>query len=224
MPTEPHPNRDPIPYPDTADARRRRETPQSRSQLAALSDESLIELTLSGNVTAFETLLRRYNSVVAGYLYGKVPRGFDIEDLAQEIFLAAHQKLDQLRNRKKFGPWLMKIARHSLFDLARERRRPETAWQRMPTVDEEVSAVERLSSQSPNPAEIAHETEQRELLAEAIASLKDKYRLVLYMRLIDQMPPHLISIRLGISGSATRVRLHRGLDMLRAELVKRGHI
>lgn len=222
MPSEPKHSNQPIPYPDTDESRHRRGHARYRTQLSALSDESLIELSLAGEDSAFEALLHRYSSVVAGYLYGKIPAGVDAEDLAQEIFLSAHQNLDRLRNRRKFGPWLMKIARHRLFDLARERKRPETAWQRMESPEPHLSVLDHVASEAPNPAEDAADAEARAQLEAAIGALQDTYRVVVYLRLIDNLPPHLISVRLGISGAATRVRLHRGLDKLRGELARRG--
>ncbi len=77
-----------------------------------LADRVLVEATLQGEMTAFEQLVRKYQSSLVTAAYHLLHHAEDAQDLAQEALLEAYQRLRQLRNREKFRPWLFTILRH----------------------------------------------------------------------------------------------------------------
>ncbi len=63
--------------------------------------------------------------------------------------------------------------------------------------------------------------ETQNLVMDCLSKLGDKYRAILYMRLISEEPPNEIARRLGLKESTVRMRLLRGLKKLRESLEKR---
>ncbi len=200
----------------------RREAASGRPSLDDLADDELIDLTLQSNDLAFKALLERHTSSVTGFLLGRLPPAVELEDLLQVIFLAAYTNLPKLRNRRRFGPWLMKIARNRLYDIARERKRIETSFSRAESAPGEDSVLHRLPAEEASPGDIIDANETERALIGAIAKLPDSYRVAVSLRLLSHLPPAMIAAQLGISRAATRVRLHRGLKKLVNQLREDG--
>jgi len=75
-----------------------------------------------------------------------------------------------------------------------------------------------VADTAPNPASRAAEQETGQTVLRAIAALREKYRVVLYLRLVDEISLCEIAERLGLKESTVRMRLQRGLTQLRKSL------
>ncbi len=75
------------------------------------SDQEVIDSVLAGNRNAFSTLVDRYKRSSVGVAYGIVGDKHIAEEIAQDAFTIAYQKLGSLRNGNAFGPWLLVTAR-----------------------------------------------------------------------------------------------------------------
>lgn len=186
-------------------------------------DEELVALVLEGNQDAFEALMERYGPVVRGFLTRRGLQREDTEDLYQEIFVSAYQKIAALREPTRFGPWLIKISKNRLLNHYRGRM----TWQRMlarPGLGEESGGdlIDRQRDESPGPIEQASLLSMRESVMAAIGKLSVRYRMVVYLTLIDEMPPVEIAARLDMKESTVRMRLLRGLGKLRKTLINMG--
>jgi RNA polymerase sigma-70 factor (ECF subfamily) len=84
----------------------------------AFEDARLVRRAQRGDETAFEALYERYARVVHGILLARVPR-IDVDDLVQDVFLSAWQRLDTLRDPAAFGGWLAMITRNRATDSRR---------------------------------------------------------------------------------------------------------
>lgn len=209
----------PIPY-----SEREVSSPSSQSDpLSQWEDARLIERVLAGEGWIFKELMQRYSSMVLGYLYGKAKTEGDCEDILQETFYTAYDRLGTLKTRERFGPWVMKIARHKRIDFQRKQfSRPQLV-----NLDDQAAAIERQygdlsSGASPGPVEVASHAEIKSLVTEALGKMSDHYRPILYMRLIGEETPLEIAQHLGLKESTVRMRLMRGLKKLRATLIRAG--
>lgn len=168
------------------------------SHAGSVSGETgLVEAARDGDRTAFERLYAAYARLVHGILVARVPRE-DVDDLMQDVFLQAMQRLPALRDCAAFGGWLASIARNRAIDHLR--RRPATV--ELP-VDLAVSDADR--------------TEALEVLA-AIRSLPDAYRDTLALRLVEGLTGPEIAACTGLTPASVRVNLHRGMKLLRERL------
>lgn len=77
----------------------------------------------SGDVAAFERLVRQMQGPVWRYVVHLVGDHSLAEDVAQEVFLRVHRKLHTLRDSQRFVPWLLATARNAAFDAGRHRKR-----------------------------------------------------------------------------------------------------
>ena len=121
-----------------------------------------------------------------------------------------------------FGSWIMRIARTKLIDYYRSNsRRPHAVSIEADPASERTDPLQ-IRDMSPDPAEVANSGQLRQLVFQEIGKLREKYRVVLYFRLIGDEQVDDIATRLGIRESAVRMRLLRGLKMLRKGLQKYG--
>lgn len=83
------------------------------------SDKALIETCLSGRSDVYEVLVRRHQQKVFNVLYRFLGNYEASQDLSQETFLTAYQKLDMFGGRSAFSTWLCQIALNKARDLLR---------------------------------------------------------------------------------------------------------
>ncbi|QEG34052.1 RNA polymerase sigma factor [Bythopirellula goksoeyrii] len=79
----------------------------------------LVERVRAGDLQAFGILYDRYGRLVRAICYDRLGNQADAEDLAQEVFLRAFHKLEQLQHADQFGSWLVEIARRMTIDWHR---------------------------------------------------------------------------------------------------------
>ncbi len=137
--------------------------------------------------------------------------GTDVEDIVQEVFLAAHRKLAGFRGDSSPSTWLYRIT----LNVIRHRRRKER-WRRWlggsaAEVAGDVAAAE------PSPLESADARQASEKLYRALDGMKEKYRTVLILFEIDGLSGDEVAAVTGAKVATVWVWLHRA----RAELARR---
>jgi len=155
----------------------------------------------AGDPSPFDALYRRHARIVHAVLLGRTTRD-DIEDLVQEVFMAAWRQLRTLRDPAAFSGWLLTIARHVRIDHARRFRTYED-------LDEQrAGAIAPVGSDR---------LEASRALA-AIRRLPEAYREPLLLRLVEGLTGPEIALRTGLTAASVRVNLCRGMKLLRDEL------
>src|SRR5215467_9973512 len=86
------------------------------------SDAVAIERTLAGDRDAFRVLVERHSQSVFRLAYRMTGNQHDAEEIVQEAFLRAYQKLSQFAERANFGTWVYRIAANYAIDRMRQRR------------------------------------------------------------------------------------------------------
>ena len=157
----------------------------------------LVTAALEGDRDGFGRLYGLYAPLVHGILLARVPRA-EVDDLVQDIFLHAFKKLNTLRDRAAFGPWIAMIARNRAIDFHRRTR--ETV-----EITDDLRGTNTTDSRA------------NEIL-ELIRSLPDAYRETLVLRLVEGMTGPEIADRTGLTPASVRVNLHRGMKLLRQKL------
>lgn len=84
-----------------------------------MSDKALIDACLSGRSEVYEVLVRRHQQKVFNVLYRFLGNYEASQDLSQETFLTAYQKLDMFGGRSAFSTWLCQIALNKARDMLR---------------------------------------------------------------------------------------------------------
>jgi RNA polymerase sigma factor (sigma-70 family) len=108
--------------------------------LAAASDEQLWQKSIDGDREAFGRIVERYQSLVCSLAYSACGNLTRSEDFAQEAFVAAWQKLGELREPAKLRAWLCGIVRHLTANALRRDRRRGVVPNSLDDTSEPVSA------------------------------------------------------------------------------------
>jgi RNA polymerase sigma-70 factor (ECF subfamily) len=164
---------------------------------------SLVAAAREGDRGAFGRLYERYARMVHGILLGRVPIG-EVEDLVQDVFVAAMRQLHTLRDVKCFGGWLATVTRNRANDF--HRRSVEV-------VEFAEDAPDGALGQSGGAA-----GDDGAAILGVIRGLPEAYRETLIMRLVEGMTGPEIAERTGLTSGSVRVNLHRGMQMLREKL------
>lgn len=167
--------------------------------MSARPDAELVRAAQAGDITAFEMLYVKYAPVVHSIALGRLPAA-DADDVTQNAFVAAWQKLNSLRDPAAFAGWIARVARNAAED---HRRRDMDALQL--DFDYAVGARQQQAA------------EAARALA-AIRALPEAYRHTLMMRLVEGMSGPEIAVRTGLTEGSVRVNLHRGMQLLRDAL------
>ena len=162
-------------------------------------DASLVAAARRGERAAFGALYRRHARLVQAVLLARV-RPDSVDDLVQDVFLVAMERLSSLRKDGAFAGWIVAIARRRAADWRRRRR---------DTV--ELSADIVAAPSDPERAE-------SEAAIAAIASLPEAYRETMMLRFVAGLEGPEIAARTGLTHGSVRVNLHRGTALLRERL------
>jgi RNA polymerase sigma-70 factor (ECF subfamily) len=163
-----------------------------------MQQATLVRAARRGDRVAFGALYEEYGRLVHGVLLAYVPY-HDAEDLMQDVFVKAMERLGELREPGAFRSWLLAIARHTATDHQRGKKPAE----------------------EPGPALAAKgarpDGEAFAVLA-TIQQLPECYRETLILRLVEGMTGPEIAARTGLTADSVRVNLCRGMKLLRARL------
>jgi RNA polymerase sigma-70 factor, ECF subfamily len=192
--------------------------PQLAVTETASDDLSLVHAIKSGDVGAFEELVKRYDRTLFRIAQHLMHNREDAEDVVQEAFLKAFQHLGQFREDSKFSTWLIRITlNQSLMKLRKQRPKREVS------IDEDFQSREDnlpidLADWAPNPEELYRAAELRELLRNTLQELGQGLRLVFVLRDIEGLSLEQTAEALNLSLSAVKARSWRARLQLRERL------
>jgi RNA polymerase sigma-70 factor (ECF subfamily) len=138
-----------------------------------------------GNRDGFRLVVRAFSLPLRCYIASQVHHSIDVEDITQEVFLAAYRQLGTFRRGDDFGAWLRGIARNKLHDYFRSSVRRNKALERFR--EEVAAAMERDMEE----AAAGDTSESIEALLRCIARLPEKLRRVVRAGLDGDKPADL---------------------------------
>lgn len=163
-----------------------------------------VEAARTGNRAAFAALHERYAPMVHGMLLAKVSVN-DADDLVQDVFLHAMNKLITLKDNNAFGPWLATITRNFATQFYRDRSR-------------QGNLKDRIIAKSKSNSEKIEVNDDALRILEILRELPDAYQETLILRLVEGLNGPQIAACTGLSPGSVRINLHRGMKMLREKL------
>ncbi|HJR79514.1 MAG TPA: sigma-70 family RNA polymerase sigma factor [Anaerolineales bacterium] len=174
--------------------------------MSAPSDRDLIQRARHGEVQAFGELVRRYQTSVFNVCYRILHDRVEAEDMAQESFIRAHERLGTFDEELLFGPWIRRVASNVCLNHLSSRKLPAE-------IDEE-----RDADTSARPEAVQEERERREQIRAALASLPAHYRVVIELRHYQEMSYQEIATELNIPLSDVKSHLFRARKLLAEKL------
>ncbi len=182
-----------------------------------VSEAEIIQRIISGEKILYEILLRRNNQKLYRVIRGYISHIPEIEDLMQNTYLKAYEKLDQFRYKSSFSTWLIRIGINEALGKLREKGKMHPLNPKSSNL-EGNSILEMPDSNQPTPESKMIRSETKNLLERAIDALPRKYRVIYILREIEELSIDEISCSLDISAENVRVRLHRAKSSLKESL------
>ena len=174
-------------------------TMESSSTRTDVQTPKLVLRAQAGDVDAFTDIVTRYHRRIVGYIVGLVVDRHMADEIAQEVFLTAHQSLEKFDHRSSFVTWLIGIARNkSISALRRQsaRRHREAIAGQQIIRNWELECAEASRS---------NQLDQIDALQLCIENLKPKHRELLDRRYQDN--ESIVSIAKTMNRQATSVRM-----------------
>lgn len=170
------------------------------------SDTELIAAVRKGEVEKFETLITRYQPRVFATARRYARREDEVQDIVQEVFIKAFQKLDSFRAEAPFEHWLMRMTVRTCYDFLRSHQRNrETTLTDLS--DPEVDWLERFAA---GPEDNSKNTDAARALVERVmAQLSPEARLVITLLEIEDRSVKEIAQLTGWSVPLVKVRAFR---------------
>ena len=183
-------------------------------------DMGLVQSTQSGDISAFEKLVRKYDQKLFRIALNVTHNIEDAQEVVQTAFFKAYTNLDRFEAKARFSTWLTRIAVNESLTKLRKRRsdRHEISF------DYEGLSGERLpldfSDWHPNPEELYSNSEFQELLRKALRELSPALRLVFVLRDMQSLSYEETAAVLNLETTAIKSRLYRARLQLREKLNK----
>jgi len=172
--------------------------------LGQQNDRALVQAAMAGDKAAYGRLYDRYAPLVRAVCYDRTGNLADAQDLAQDVFLRAYQRLEQIRDPERFGAWIVQAARYRCSEWRRGKSRQRRR-------DAERAKVAPAMTSPSDPIE------SDELRAK-IARLPEKERLALHVFYLNGQSADEACRIVGLSRSGFYQTLSRARAQLRKQL------
>jgi RNA polymerase sigma-70 factor (ECF subfamily) len=171
------------------------------------TERELVRRVRAGEVAAFDQLVRRYLRRAETLARRVMLNREDAEDLVQEAFLRALDRIETFDESRQFGPWFFRLLVNTGINMRRSRERRATE-------PEPFDAA----SYEPGPDEEMERTEIRERFAAALARLPERQREIIGMFEVDGFSSVEIAEILGVTPETVRWHVHQARRVLRQAL------
>jgi len=176
----------------------------------ASGEETLVHEILSGDVNAYALLVKRYEKPIYNLMLRMTGSEQDAVDLTQDAFVKAYEKLEKFNPSAPFFPWLYTMGLNLARDfLRRARRSPIESYESENSFSVETDQDDRLADQI-----------DAQDVMQGLQTLPVDYREALLLRFHEGLSVNEVAGALGLSLSAAKMRIHRGLLKLRQLLEK----
>jgi RNA polymerase sigma-70 factor (ECF subfamily) len=186
---------------------------------AKRSDHALIEATRGGDEAAFAEIMSRYRNPITNYLYRFLNDYEEAVDLAQETFVRVYFAIDRYHTQFAFSTYIYRIATNLAISEIRRRKRRRVLSLTGLFQGQDDAAVE---FQPPDErilqdAELV-EDERSKVIAKAIATLPEKYRVPVILRDVEGRSYDEIAEIMELGLGTTKSRISRGRALLKEKL------
>jgi RNA polymerase sigma-70 factor (ECF subfamily) len=181
------------------------------------TETELIAAVLKGDAGSFEPLVQKYSPRVFATARRYARRESEVEDIVQEVWLKAYQKLKSFRGEAPFEHWLMRLAVRTCFDFLRgHKRNRETAFSELSEPEEDW--LDRFVQQPDSASESADAA--RMLIERVLDQLSPPARLIITLLEIEDRSVKEISQLTGWKVPLVKVRAFRARAEMRKILAK----
>lgn len=180
-----------------------------------MEEQEIIEQVKNGHKELYELLMRKYNQKLYRIARAIVKDDSDAEDILQDTYLKAYEKLGQFQNRSQFSTWIIRILINNANATLNKRKRFDKS---VPAEDAYLNTPDSFPQ---NPDFQMSNNELKKILEQAIDNLPETLRGVYIMREVEGFSVAETSECLNITQENVKTRLHRAKTILKDELYKK---
>lgn len=187
------------------------------------NEMALIRRVQRGDQAAFAELLEAYEKPVYNLCLRMTGNPEDAADMTQEAFLKVWRGAAQYQFESSFSTWLYRLTSNVCIDFLRSKKRRQTVSL---TVEEEQDGTQELEIADPAPLpeeQVFHSETKREIAA-AMEALEEDFRLILTLRLVENLSYEQITDAMDLKVGTVKSRLARARIKLKNILAKNGNI
>ena len=176
------------------------------------NEAGLLQASIDGNSAAFESIVRKYQSLVCAITYSGTSNIEKSEELAQETFVRAWKNLKQLKDLASFKAWLCSIAKTTVKNHFRNQKRD---------IIHQAGSLDIASavpSDAPDPADKLVSKEQQTVVDMALANIPELYRQPLILFYRQDQSTKQVAEQLDLTEETVRTRLSRGRKKLKQQV------
>ena len=180
------------------------------------TEPELIAAVLRGDSGSFEPIVRKYQARVFSIARKYARHESEVEDIVQESFLKAYQKLSSYRSEAPFEHWLTRITVHTCYDQLR-RHRKNREWNLADLTEDETTWLETFAREEA--ALVDGVAAARTLLDKVLEQLPARDRLVITLLELEERSVREIAALLGWTESRVKVCAFRARARMRRILM-----
>jgi len=187
-------------------------------------DSRLVRAAKAGDVAAFEELVSRHERQVYSLALRILQNPHDAEDVTQQAFTSVIEHLAGFREEASFATWLNRIATFAALKVIRKRKGLDTISLEEATEPREdydsIPHPEYIADWKQSPEELVERNETQRLLADALAQLDEKHRIVFVLRDVEGLSVKETAAALSLTEANVKMRLLRARLQLRELLTR----
>jgi RNA polymerase sigma-70 factor (ECF subfamily) len=170
-----------------------------------MTDDQLIHRIRDGDLGAFEQLVLRYQKPIYAFVLRMLKNPMDAEDTVQKVFLLAYQNLKGFRFESSFKTWLFRISINQCHNHFRQQKKREfTPLEEIPIADPKNNQEDEFSRK-----------ELRGQVQKAIERLPPKQKMVLLLRVDQDLSFEEIGKALDMRANSAKVNFHYALEKVK---------
>lgn len=176
-----------------------------------------INEVLQGNQEAFEEIVLLFQHRLYHVCYRMLSSREEAQDIAQEAFVRAYSNLHTFDQKRKFSTWIFRIATNLCIDRIRKKK-PDYSLDAQVPGTEGLDMYSQIAAADELPEDEVERMETQERVQYEIGRLPEKYRSVITLRYMEELPLQEIADILDLPLGTVKTRVHRGRDALRKQI------
>ncbi len=172
---------------------------------------------LKGDQNAFAEIVELFQDKLYRVCYRMLGNKHEAEDIAQEAFVRAFVNIHTFDTNRKFSTWLYRIGTNLCIDRIRKKK-PDFSLDADVTGTDGLTMYSQVASTDDLPEEEVLKMEMQDRVQYEISRLPDKYRAVIVLKYLEDLPLQEISDILDMPLGTVKTRVHRGREALRKQL------
>ena len=180
---------------------------EEREEAPADPDAPIVERVKSGDRRAFDEIVRRYQRPIYYVVLRYLKNEADSADVTQRTFVRVFKSIGRFRGASSFRTWIYRIAINLSLNHIRDHKR-----ERPSEINDDAMVTEPVGIGA------MVRSEESALLRAAVELLPPKQKMVLELRIYDELPFRDISALVGCTENAAKVNFHHAMKRLRSRM------